>query len=201
MKSPLLIVSHIAAVLLGLLLFRSIRPAEQASADSSPASAPQAQVKETVAVESPASPTKPKVRSEQASKASVHLSAWKSLASEGLTRPERMKASHLLLQQWIKEDWRSALDMVMKETPDDFELLDEFHLVFSREPEAVWQLIEQKRYGVLSHSLLGRWQSALVLCDEATVRKLAETLPERGKQAALETLKRAKGNEPYSGGG
>ena len=203
MKTPLLIVSHVAAVLLGLLLFRSVRPAGQASEASSPAPAPKAQVQETAPVESPtaSSSAKAKVRTEQASKASVHLSAWKALASEGLTRPERMKASRLLLQQWIKEDWRPALDMVMKETPDDFDLLDEFHLTFSREPEAIWQIIEQKRYGVLSQTLLGRWQSALVNCDEATVRKLAETLPERGKQAALETLNRAKGNEPYSGGG
>jgi hypothetical protein len=200
-KTPLLIVSHVVAVLLGLLLFRSVRPAGQAPEESARAAASTAQLQEPAPTEPPAPFTKTKVRTGQASKASVHLSAWKALASEGLTRPERMKASRLLLQQWIKEDWRSALDMVMKETPDDFELLDEFHLVFSREPEAPWQIIERKRYGVLSHSLLGRWQSALELCDEATVRKLADALPEKGKQAALETLKRAKGNEPYSGGG
>ncbi len=134
-------------------------------------------------------------------KASVHLAAWKALASEGLSRPERMKASALLLQGWIKEDWRAALDVVMKETADDFALLDEFHDVFAREPEAVWQMIDEKRYGVLSQSLIGRWQSALVLRDEASVRKLAETLPERGKQAALESLKMSKPGEPHSGGG
>ena len=112
-----------------------------------------------------------------------------------------MKASALLLQGWIKDDWRAALDTVMKETPDDFALLNEFHDVFAREPEAVWQMIEEKRYGVLSQSLIGRWQSALLTRDETSVRKLAETLPERGKQAALDTLKMAKPGEPYSGGG
>ncbi|HEY1123671.1 MAG TPA: hypothetical protein VGE67_18790 [Haloferula sp.] len=202
MKTPILIISHVAAVLLGLLLFRSIQPAAPASNTSSQAAAAEAPAPpQETAIDSPAGSNKIKVRTEQASKASVHLSAWKALASEGLTRPERLKASRLLLQQWIKEDWRSALDMVMKETPDDFELLEEFHIAFSREPEAVWQMIEQKRYGVLSQSLFDPWRSSLVNLDEPTVRKLAEGLPERAKQAALETLKWAKGNEPYSGGG
>lgn len=201
MKTPPLIISHVAAVLLGLLLFRSVRTPEQAPDAFSQATASQAQAQTATTSDSPAGSSKIKSRTEQASKASVHLSAWKALASEGLTRPERLKASRLLLQRWIQEDWRSALDMVMKETPDDFELLEEFHTAFSREPEAVWQLIEQKRYGVLSQSLFDPWRSSLVKLDEPTVRKLADSLPERGKQAALETLNRAKGNEPYSGGG
>lgn len=201
MKTPLLIISHVAAVLLGLLLFRSVRPAAQVTDTSSQAPAEAPAQPQEVHTDSPAASNKIKVRTEQASKASVHLSAWKALASEGLTRPERLKASRLLLQRWIQEDWRSALDMVMKETPDDFELLEEFHTAFSREPEAVWQLIEQKRYGVLSQSLFDRWRSSLAKLDEPTVRKLAEGLPEKAKQAALETLKWAKGNEPYSGGG
>ncbi|MEK7951579.1 hypothetical protein [Luteolibacter soli] len=205
MKTPLLIVSHVAAVLLGLLLFRSFQPAgptpDELAATSSAKPAPQ----EATAPES-SPPAKGTTKSnnrtgQQAPKASVHLLAWKALASENLTRPERMKASRQLLQKWIKEDWHAALDTVMKETPDDFALLDEFAETFTREPAAIWQIIEQKPYGIATHALLGRWQSSLVNCDEATVRKLADTLPERGKQAALETLNRAKDNEPYSGGG
>jgi hypothetical protein len=188
MKTPLLIVSHAAAVLLGLLLFRSVVPGEPSPQNTPATAVAKPDEQKAAATEPSASSNKTKGNSLPASKASVHLSAWKALASEGLTRPERMKASRLLLQQWIKEDWRSALDMVMKETPDDFELLDEFHFAFSREPEAVWQIIEQKRYGVLSQSLVSHWQSALVRCDAATIRKVAETLPERGKNAALATL-------------
>lgn len=193
MKTSLLIVSHITAVLLGLLLFRSAGPAEQRAEESSQTT--KRQTHEIVARESLPISIRTKARIGQTSKTGIHYAAWKSLAFEGLTRPERMKASRLLLQQWIKEDWRAALDMVMDETPDDFGLLDEFLPVFSREPEEVWQMIELKRYGVLSQSLVGRWQSALLRFDEATVRKLAESLPERGRQAALETLSWAKSNE------
>lgn len=192
----LLVVSHAAALVAGLLLFRSFAPAGHETTASTKSAAPP-----TAAREAATHSSRPRVRTEQAPKTSVHLAAWKALASQGLARPERMKASALLLRGWIKEDWRAALDVVMKETPDDFALLNEFFDVFAREPEAVWQIIEEKRYGVLSQSLIGRWQSMLVLRDEASVRKLAETLPERGKQAALETLKMAKPGEPYSGGG
>lgn len=197
----LLVATHLAALVLGLVLFRAFTPAAPNNPDTSASATPAAarsSASETPA-QAPSSRTKP--RTKEASKNSVHLAAWKSLASQGLTRPERMKASARLLQGWIQEDWQTALDVVMKETPDDFALLDEFSDVFTGEPEAVWQIIEQKRYGVLSHTLLGRWQSALVNRDEAFVRSFAETLPERGKAAALETLQRAKPGEPYSGGG
>lgn len=195
----ILVATHLAALVLGLLLFRALSPADPNNPDTAASANPAAA--RSPASETPDSSSRTKPRIKEASKNSVHLAAWKSLASQGLTRPERMKASALLLQGWIQEDWQTALDVVMKETPDDFALLDEFHEVFSREPEAVWGMIEEKRYGVLSHTLLGRWQSALANRDEAFVRKFAETLPERGKAAALETLQRAKPGQPYSGGG
>lgn len=197
----ILVATHLAALVLGLVLFRAFSPAAPNNPDSAASAKPAATGSPASETPAPAPSSRTKPRTKEASKNSVHLAAWKSLASQGLTRPERMKASALLLQGWIQEDWQTALDVVMKETPDDFALLDEFGDVFTREPEAVWQIIEQKRYGVLSQALLGRWQSALVNRDEAFVRSFAETLPERGKAAALETLQRAKPNQPYSGGG
>lgn len=196
-----LVATHLAALVLGLVLFRAFTPAASNSPGNSASATPAATGISASETPTPSPSSRAKPRTKEPSKNSVHLAAWKSLASQGLTRPERMKASALLLQGWIQEDWQTALDVVMKETPDDFALLDEFHEVFTREPEAVWQIIEQKRYGVLSHTLLGRWQSALANRDEAFVRSFAETLPERGKAAALETLQRAKPGQPYSGGG
>lgn len=197
----ILIATHLAAMVLGLVLFRAFTPAAPNNPDTSSSAKAAATQSSASEIPTPAPLSRSKPRTKETSKNSVHLAAWKSLASQGLTRPERMKASALLLQGWIQEDWQTALDVVMKETPDDFALLDEFSDVFTREPEALWQIIEQKRYGVLSHTLLGRWQSALANRDEAFVRSFAETLPVRGKAAALETLQRTKPGEPYSGGG
>ena len=115
-----------------------------------------------------------------APKNSVHLVAWKGLASEGLTRPERMKASSVILKEWIKNDWQSALDTVMSEPPDDFALLVEFQPAITGHPEEVWSIIEQRRYGILTKDLRGQWDSAVRKLDDASLEKLAPGLSEPG---------------------
>jgi len=185
-RRVLLGVSHLLALLLGLLLFRSFSPAAASAAVAeSTGKSPATETTDPTA--SPAAKDK-RTRSETSSKTSVHRIAWKLLAAEGLTRPERMKASAEILEGWIRDDWQAALDTVMKEPPDDFALLEEFHEFFVREPDAVWKLIEEKRYGVLSATLRGHWQAALGECDEAVIRQVAATLPEPGRQAALEAI-------------
>ncbi|QJE94314.1 hypothetical protein [Luteolibacter luteus] len=121
--------------------------------------------------------------------ASVHRLAWKALAYEGLDRPERLKASTEILKQWIKEDWEAALDTVMKETPDDYELLVNFQDVFRREPAVMWSIIESKRYGVSTVSLKGRWLVAIRGLDEAKRGEVMDALPESGRKAVEEKVK------------
>ena len=122
--------------------------------------------------------------------AGVHRLAWKSLAYEGLDRPERLKASGLILQEWVKDDWQAALDTVMKETPDDYELLLHFDEVFRREAGEVWSLIESKRYGVSTQSLKARWLAKISSLDEAQRLEAMKGLPEEARKAIEERTKR-----------
>lgn len=103
--------------------------------------------------------------------------AWKDLAYEKLTRPERMAASRDILRQWIGKDWQEALDVVMKETPDDFALLDEFRDQFAREPKAMWALIEDKRYGVLTYHVHAQWRQAIFPLDLHSLSTLLQDAP------------------------
>ncbi|WP_035614077.1 hypothetical protein [Haloferula sp. BvORR071] len=179
--------SHLLALVIGILIFRREVPAAPAATAKAETPAAAASPSHPSNSAAPTSGT-PHVRAPLRSQASVHQVAWRALADQDLTRPERMKASAVILREWIASDWEAALDTVMQETPDDFELLGEFHDLFAREPEEIWPLIESKRYGVLSKSLLGHWQKSLARRDEASLRQLAESLPEPGKVAALEIL-------------
>jgi hypothetical protein len=186
---PLLLVfTHGAALALGLVLFKSFA-ASGGSATAAVVSRedPAGEV-ETSPAESSASRNHARPR-ENGVKRPVYASAWKSLAYENLPRPERMKASAVILRDWIREDWHAALDTVMRETPDDFVLLDEFHTTFAREPEAVSRLIQEKRYGVLTKMLLDHWTQALSSQDEATLRRLADSPSGPIKDAALEAMR------------
>lgn len=123
------------------------------------------------------------------SPASVHKLAWKALAYENLDRPERLAASKQILKPWIKEDWQAALDTVMKETPDDYQLLIHFDELIRNQPGAVWAVIESKRYGVSTVSLKARWLGALRGLDETKRREIAAGLPEAARKEIEEPIK------------
>ena len=190
-KSLLWIGTHLVALAAGVLLFR---PDSQASKDAENASSglvPALSAAEPGTSQAPASGKAPS-RMTTAPTASVHQLAWKALAHDGLTRPERMKASTVILRQWIQEDWQSALDTVMKETPDDFSvLLAEFENLCAREPADIWSLIESKRYGVTTVTLKATWQNSLRRLSEEDLRRVTEKLPESGK-AEVQQLAQAK---------
>lgn len=189
----ILIATHVAALCAGLLFWRS--PSNPQKALEVAGRSKTSALEGGKAPFAPG-PSRPKSVAEALAKPSVHKSAWMALAYEGLPRPERMKASALVLKGWIREDWRAALDTVMRETPDDFDLLDEFQDTFVREPEAVWQLIEEKRYGVLTKSVRDRWMTAIGRQDTTTLRALIDRLPASGKLATSDLLARSSRNRP-----
>ena len=168
--------THLLALAAGVWLFKPGAGASSTGkADAHPAAAAVAAADEQAAAPSRKAPPRP---AHEASPASIHKLAWKALAYEGLDRPERLEASGLILKQWVKEDWQGALDTVMKETPDDYDLLVHFDEVFQREPAAVWSIIESKRYGVVTRSLKVRWMGSIGRLDEAARQEATASLPE-----------------------
>jgi hypothetical protein len=185
-KSLLWIGTHLVAVAAGVLLFRPEATASKDAEHAASAVVPALSAAESGTSQAPAAGKAP-TRPSSGPTASVHQLAWKALAHDGLTRPERMKASAVILRQWIQEDWQSALDTVMKETPDDFSvLLVEFEDLCAREPADIWSLIESKRYGVTTVTLRNTWQDSLRRLSEEDLRRVTEKLPESGKAAVLQ---------------
>ncbi len=180
-KRLLFIGTHLAALAAGILLFSpaggisgSAGKEKGPAGDSPPAASESGSSHGTAATKAPA-------RTNAGPGASVHLLAWKALAHDGLTRPERMKASAVILRQWIQEDWQAALDTVMKETPDDFALLSEFNGVFADKAVEMWSVIESKRYGLSTVTLRNFWQQSLRRLDEATLARIEKELPENAR--------------------
>jgi hypothetical protein len=118
--------------------------------------------------------------SREISQSQLFRTSWAALAHEELSRPERLQVSREILRRWIREDWQEALNAVMKETPDDFELLEEFHDLFRTKPAAVWAIIERKPYGVLTHHLRSQWMLALATASEESLAELQAQLPTEG---------------------
>lgn len=186
-RTLLLIATHLAALAIGIVLFRGSPKDTGIAPNSGAPSATANAANEPAAAIAPAA-TRPTRKTTPAPKNSVHLIAWKALAEEGLTRPERMKASAEILRQWIKDDWQSALDTVMSEPPDDFALLVEFQTVIAKHPEEVWSLIEQRRYGIVSKDLRNQWNSAVRKLDDAALAQLAASLSEPGSAYAKKLI-------------
>lgn len=187
-RTLLLIATHLAALAIGILLFRGSPKNPGVAPDSGVASATANAASESAAAAPAPAASRPSRKATPAPKNSVHLVAWKALASEGLTRPERMKASAEILREWIKDDWQSALDTVMSEPPDDFTLLFEFQGVIAKHPEEVWSLIEQRRYGIVSKDLRNQWDTAIRNLDDATLGQLATSLSEPGSAYAKKLI-------------
>ncbi|WP_367873947.1 hypothetical protein [Luteolibacter sp. Populi] len=173
--------THLLALAAGVWLFRP--DAADSAAGNVEAEAVAATLEEQGAGPAERSGTGRPRTPREASAAGVHRLAWKSLAYEGLDRQERLKASGLILREWVKEDWQAALDTVMKETPDDYELLLHFDEVFRRDAGEVWSLIESKRYGVSSQSLKARWLVRISSLDETQRREAMEGLPAEAREA------------------
>lgn len=182
-KPILLIGTHLAALVAGLLIFRPASTSEGGNqqAKAHPANAADAASAASGAEQGSAA-TKAPARSNTGPGPSVHLLAWKALAHDGLTRPERMKASAVILRQWVKEDWQAALDTVMKETPDDFALLSEFNGVFADKAVEMWSVIESKRYGLSTMNLRGAWLQALRRLDAEQLACIEKELPENARE-------------------
>lgn len=188
----LLILSHAAAVGAGLYLYRDLPSADSGKQDVLDGTASE-RVLDCSEIQQEGRSDRARTRSQaeiMAGKTSVHQKAWKLLAYDKLPRPERLKAGAVILRQWIRDDWQAALETVMHETPDDFVLLEEFHDVFVREPEAVWSLIEKQPYGVMTCKIRDHWLIALGREDPATLLQLAEKLPASGKAALTDLLNR-----------
>jgi hypothetical protein len=188
--------THLVALAAGMWLFRPDVGASPAANDGGKAQA----AATAAAVEEGAAPgaagasrgraSLPRPAHDGPPAASVHHLAWKALAYDGLDRPERLKASALILKEWIKEDWHAALDTVMKEPPDDYELLVHFEDVFRRDAGEVWSVIESKRYGVTTARLKGRWLGTIRQMEDEQRRKTVEGLPEEARKAIEESMKR-----------
>ncbi|RYD49547.1 MAG: hypothetical protein EOP85_01400, partial [Verrucomicrobiaceae bacterium] len=177
-RPAVLIATHAAALCAGLMFFRPPSQAQGGPLDIDSRESPAAS---SEMVPAAGESGRPRRTAESPVNSSTHRAAWKVLAHQGLPRPERMKASAVILRGWIRDDWREALDAAMGETPDDFSLLAEFQDTFVREPEAAWQLIEEKRYGVLTRAVRKQWITAVGREDDATLKKLIETLPVSAK--------------------
>lgn len=176
--------SHLVALVAGVLLFRTAgdRPAAMDSSQTgSDGRAAAAEAGSGTGQSSVSGKAPPRAASEGAPP-SIHRLAWKALAYEGLDRPDRLKASAQILRQWVQEDWQGALDTVMKETPDDFELLVQFEDVFRRNAGEVWPLIESKRYGVSTLRLKQVWLGTVSRSNPEQRRKAMEGLPEAARK-------------------
>jgi hypothetical protein len=186
MKSaPVLVVSHLAALAIGWLWLKPGTAGGSPPPPSQGAATPPA----PALVEEAASPASPPPLRSRLSPASSHRAAWQALAAEKLSRPERLGASRVILKQWIADDWQTALDVVMQETPDDFELLGAFQETFQRDPAALWQIIEQKRYGVLTRHLRWPWVTAAFKLEKEDPVRFA-AMPQSAKDAVAKERER-----------
>lgn len=183
-KGLLLFGTHVVALAVGVLLFRptgSSRNTDREGQGTGGGST--ALVAEPGLGHGDAATKAPARAHDGPASSSVHVLAWKALADDGLNRPERLKASAVILRQWIKEDWHAALDAVMNETPDDFSLLlGEFDTVFADKAAEVWPIIESKRYGVMSVNLRHAWQKRLLRLDAAELDCVEKQLPEKARE-------------------
>lgn len=186
------IITHLLALAAGVWLFR---PDAGASLDANAGGGDRTAPGAAAAVEgvgrgaTAASGKAPPRPAHEVPSASVHRLAWKALAADGLSRPERLKASAVILRQWVQEDWLAALDTVMKETPDDYELLIHFEDTFRRNPGELWSLIESKRYGVTTARLKNRWLGTIRNMEEQQRREVIEDLPETARKAIEGSMK------------
>lgn len=178
------IASHLVALVAGVLLFRSSEDSSTVADGGQTGSEGRAAAAEAGSGTGQASVSgqAPPRAASEGPPPSIHRLAWKALAYEGLDRPDRLKASAQILRQWVQEDWQGALDTVMKETPDDFELLVQFEDVFRRNAGEVWPLIESKRYGVSTLRLKQVWLGTVSRLNPEQRRKAMEGLPEAARK-------------------
>ncbi len=183
--------THACALVVGLLVVTPLRPDDGAASEagylpqekSALPSGPELAGREASGrVRAAARPT-------EHSPSQRFRAAWKNVGygDPDLSRRERLYVSRQLLREWIREDWRGALDTAMGETPDDFELLEEFIPVALAEPDAFFAVIDGKRYGVLTFHLRNIWRAALSRMPDDQLLEVESRWPEAGAKAVRES--------------
>lgn len=189
MKTIRLLFTHLAVAALAFVAFRSVASTHhgEAVAASSNASA----VRTSTGKSARSSSTRASVRAESA----VFQDAWNAIPAKKLSPHERIQLQVELLNRWAEKDLDGAIAAALKESWDDAPgwsggieklLTDGFGQVFLDRPDDVWEMIREKRFGILGSALIrNAWAQALSAKDPSL---LASYLPEMQGTVFKDTL-------------
>lgn len=195
MKVSRLILTHLAVAVLAFAAFRSMASVRQS--DVAPVSRKTSAAKTSGAKGAKSSSTRTSVRAESA----VFQDAWNAIPAKKLSPQERIHLQVELLKRWADKDLDGAIAAALKESWDDAPgwnggierlLTDGFGQVFLDRPDAVWEMIREKRFGTLGSALIrNAWAQALSAKDPSL---LASYLPEMQGTVFKDTLSALSGN-------